>query len=230
MHGLKRIFYDGDLSGVIELSEEDSRRLKTVLRAKNGDLVQVLSRDSLAVGEISAVGKRSVLVRIESVRDIIRPKYNFTVYQCIAKREYMDWIIEKYGELGVTTIVPVISARSLPSLKDSALSRFNSIVRDAVLQSENEFIPRITDAVNISKIKAEHENNIVFHERVGEKCFPNIMGVNVGIVIGPEGGFTENETAMLVEKGFGLYTPINTVLKAETAAVLFAGMVRIKLT
>ena len=230
MHGLKRIFYSGTLSGVIELPEDDARRLKTVLRAQNGDRVELLSETSLAEGVISSVGKNTVLVRVDAVRDAVRPEYDFTVYQCLAKREYMDVIVEKYAELGVTKIVPIISARSLNSLKDSALARFKVIARDAVLQSENEFIPEITEAKDISKIKAEHESCLLFHERCGEKAFPCDISKNVGIIIGPEGGFTEKETIMLHEKGFKAYTPLSCILKAETAAVLFAGMVRVALS
>ncbi len=230
MHGLKRIFYSGALSGVIELPEDEARRLKTVLRAQSGDRVELLSETSLAEGVIASVGKKNVLVRVDSVRAAVRPEYDFTVYQCLTKREYMDRMVEKYAELGVTRIVPVISARSLNSLKDNAFVRFGAIVRDAALQSENEFLPEITEAKNISEIKAEHESCLLFHERAGEKSFPDRIARNVGIIIGPEGGFTEKETVMLTEKGFRAYTPLNCVLKAETAAVLFAGMVRIGLS
>ncbi len=229
MYGLRRIFYNGDLKGVIELDEASSRKLKTVLRANSGDKIEVLSYNSLGLGEIATIGKRNILVKIDSVRDIVLPKYSFTVYQCLAKREYMDWIIEKYAELGVTKIVPLVSARSLPSLKENTLERFKNIVIDAALQSENEFIPEISNCINISKINCDSDTKILFHERLGEKSYPENISNNVSIIIGAEGGFTEKETELLINKGFSSYTPIDCVLKAETAAVLFAGMVRVKL-
>lgn len=229
MHGLKRIFYDGLLNGVIELDENTSRKLKTVLRAKSGDKVEILSYNSIGQGEIATIGKRNILVKIDSVRDIIYPKYKLEVYQCLAKREYMDNIIEKYAELGVTKIVPVVSTRSLQSLKENTIERFKNIIIEASLQSENEFIPELSNCINISKIKSNTDLNILFHERDGEKSFPVINSNSVSIIIGAEGGFTEKESEILLEKGFKSYTPIDCILKAETAAVLFAGAVRINL-
>ncbi len=229
MHGIKRIFYDGELNGVIELDSDTSRKLKTVLRAETGDKVEILSPQSLGIGEICLVGKRDVQVRIDSVRDIVKPSYNLTVYQCITKREYMDWMVEKYTELGVTEIVPVISNRSLKDIKDNTLSRYKSIAVDASLQSERETVPVISNPVNIMKIAPKHDTKLLFHERIGEKCMPNNIANNVAMIIGAEGGFTENETEYLQSVGFNAYTPIDSILKAETAAVLFAGLVRLNI-
>ena len=58
---------------------------------------------------------------------------------------------------------------------------------------------------------------------------PKIISRNVSMIIGPEGGFTDKEYNYLINAGFKPYTPIDTILKAETAAVLFAGMIRLSL-
>ena len=85
----------------------------------------------------------------------------------------------------------------------------------------------IARSVKLERIKDESQEKILFHERLGEKKMPVIASKNISIIIGPEGGFTEKEYILLLEKGFKAYTPLDTVLKAETAAVLFAGMVRL---
>ncbi len=227
MHGVKRIYHNGELSGVIELDSDTSRKLKTVLRAETGDKVEILSPNSLAVGEICLVGKRDIQVRIESVKDIVKPDYIFTVYQCVTKREYMDWMVEKYTELGVTEIVPVMSARSIKDLKPNTYSRYESIAVDASLQCERETIPVVSKAINLMKLNSNHDTKLLFHERIGEKTVPTDISNNVAMIIGPEGGFTEGETEYLQSIGFKAYTPIESILKAETAAVLFAGLVRL---
>ena len=58
---------------------------------------------------------------------------------------------------------------------------------------------------------------------------PEITSRNISMIIGPEGGFTDKEYNYLLNAGFKAYTPIDTILKAETAAVLFAGMIRLAL-
>lgn len=129
MRRLRRVYFDYELTPVIELDENQSRKLKTVLRAEQGDIVEVLTKEYLAEGEIYIAGKKGVQVRILKKRPVCIPDYKFIVYQCIAKREYMDFIIEKYSELGVTDIIPVISNRSLDSLKSSAYERYSDSKR-----------------------------------------------------------------------------------------------------
>lgn len=229
MRRLRRVYFDGELTPVIELDENQSRKLKTVLRAEQGDVVEVLSDEYLANGEIFIANKHGVHVRILEKRPVCVPDYKLIVYQCIAKREYMDFIIEKYSELGVTDIIPVISSRSLDTLKSSSFERYIQIAREAAMQCEREVVAKIHPAQKLERIKAICEENILFHERLGEKSMPKITSKTVSIIIGPEGGFTDKEFNYLTSVGFKAYTPIDTILKAETAAVLFAGMVRLSL-
>lgn len=229
MRRLRRVYFDGEISPVIELDENQSRKLKTVLRAEQGDIVEVLTNEYLAEGEIYIAGKRGVQVRILKSRSVIKPDYKFTVYQCVAKREYMDFIIEKYSELGVTDIIPVISNRSLDSLKSSAYERYVQIAKEAAMQCEREVVAEIHPAQKLERIKPSADENILFHERQGEKYMPEITSKNISMIIGPEGGFTDKEYNYLINAGFKAYTPIDTILKAETAAVLFAGMIRLSI-
>ena len=229
MRRLRRVYFDGEISPVIELDENQSRKLKTVLRAEQGDIVEVLTNEYLAEGEIYIAGKKGVQVRILKSRPVIKPDYKFTVYQCVAKREYMDFIIEKYSELGVTDIIPVISNRSLDSLKSSAYERYVQIAKEAAMQCEREVVAEIHPDQKLERIKPSANENILFHERQGEKYMPEITSKNISMIIGPEGGFTDKEYNYLINAGFKAYTPIDTILKAETAAVLFAGMIRLSI-
>lgn len=229
MRRLRRVYFDGEISPVIELDENQSRKLKTVLRAEQGDIVEVLTKEYLAEGEIYIAGKKGVQVRILEKRPVCVPDYKFTVYQCIAKREYMDFIIEKYSELGVTDVIPVISTRSLDSLKSSAYERYVQIAKEAAMQCEREVVAEIHPVQKLERIKPAADENILFHERQGVKSMPEITSRNISMIIGPEGGFTDKEYNYLLNAGFKAYTPIDTILKAETAAVLFAGMIRLAL-
>ncbi len=229
MGRLRRVYYNGELSSIIELDENQSRKLKTVLRAQQGDSIEVLTNEYVAVGEICLTGKKSVHVRITDKREIKRNNYTLKVYQCIAKREYMDFIVEKYSELGVTHLIPVVSERSFEAIKQSAFERYNTIAKETAMQCEREEFMNILPSIKLDRIKAESDENILFHERNGVKEIPTITSNNISIIIGAEGGFTDKEYNYLLNAGFKVYTPINTILKAETAAVLFAGMIRLHL-
>lgn len=229
MGKLKRVYYDNELSSIIELDENQSRKLKTVLRAEQGDNIEVLTKDFLALGEIHLSGRKSIQVRILEKRPVVKNNYTLKVYQCITKREYMDFMVEKYSELGVTHLIPVVSARSFESIKPNAMERYHLIAKEAALQCEREELMSILPSIKLERIKDDSDVKILFHERIGEKALPQITCNNISMIIGPEGGFTEKEYKFLIDLGFHAYTPISTVLKAETAAVLFAGMVRLSI-
>lgn len=230
MRHLRRVYYNGPIQDVIELGESESRKLKTVLRAEIGDTCEVLTPTHLCFGEIFISSKKSVQVRIKESREIVPSDYRVVAYQCIAKREYMDFIIEKYSELGVSEVYPVISSRSLDMNKSNTMDRYNQIAIDSALQCEREQVLKIHDPIKIERIKLNTKENILFHERLGEKSMPTFSSRDISFIIGPEGGFTDKEYNHLVNIGFAPYTPIDTVLKAETAAVLFAGMIKLSLS
>lgn len=222
---MKQIFYDGILTDTIELDGDYFHYLKNVVRAKPGEELGVLTGTEYAVVQIENIEKRSAVLKVTDKRPAKRHDYRLKVYQCLLKREYMDFAVEKYAELGATEIVPVISDRSLNELKDKTKSRFEDIALKAVLQSENEQLPVISDAIDISEVTADAESNILFYERGGEGGLTPAK--DMSIIIGPEGGFTDDECKLLTDKGFTPVRPIEQILKAETASVVFTGYVRI---
>ena len=163
MGRLKRVYYDNELSSIIELDENQSRKLKTVLRAEQGDNIEVLTHDELALGEIHLSGKKSIQVRILEKRPVVRNNYTLKVYQCITKREYMDFMVEKYSELGVTHLIPVVSARSFENIKPNAMERYNLIAKEAAMQCEREELMTILPSVKLERIKDDSDIKILFH-------------------------------------------------------------------
>ncbi|GAB7141296.1 16S rRNA (uracil(1498)-N(3))-methyltransferase [Deferribacterales bacterium RsTz2092] len=215
------IVADGDVA----ITDANAHYITKVLRLNIGDELEVLMPTKLVRVKIVAQDKREVVVRATSARDIIVPDYSFCVYQCLLKREYMDTVVEKLTEIGATKIVPVISKHS-GALKENALKRYKSIAVAATLQSEREQPPEIADDMPISDIAIESGgNNILFYERAPVKTPPVVTSRNINIVIGPEGGFTDDEALMLANKGFDIVSPVSNILKAETAAIVFAGLV-----
>lgn len=223
-----RIFMEENHDGSFFIDDSNFHYMKNVLRLKVEDLIDILTPSSLITARIDFMEKRKLQVTAISRRGLKTPDYSFTVYQCILKREYMDTVIEKYTELGVTNIVPVISERSLKELKENTYKRYHEIAKTASLQSEREYLPHIENVMKLKDIKAIDGDNIIFYERA-EKSTAKLSSRNVSIIIGSEGGFAEAEVAELQAKGFQVISPINTILKAETAAVVFAGWVMLQL-
>jgi 16S rRNA (uracil1498-N3)-methyltransferase len=223
---MKRIYYPHEIDDSITITGDYLHYLKNVIRAKAGDSLGVLGVSEYAECKIADISKKSAELEIIDRRTTYKHDYSLKVYQCLLKREYMDFAVEKYSELGATEIVPVISDRSLNDLKDKTLQRFKDISTKAVLQSENEQMPAISDAIDIADVSADADSNIIFYERCedGSQLKP---AKDMSIIIGPEGGFTDEEYELLVSKGFTPVRPISQILKAETASVVFTGYVRI---
>ena len=222
---MKRIYCETIQGETFEADKSTHHYLKNVLRIQRGDEIEVLTPDVLIHARVAEVSKNRTLLQTVSSRSTRKPDYSLTVYLCILKREYMDTCIEKLTELGATEIVPVTSERSLSNLKDKTKDRFTEISKKAALQCENEFLPDISDEISIRDITARGEAYI-FYERGESPPLPEKMPRDVSIIIGPEGGFTDDEAKMCADKGFRTLTPVSQILKAETAAVVFTGMVR----
>jgi 16S rRNA (uracil1498-N3)-methyltransferase len=223
---MTRIYLDANIAETATLPEQEHHYLKNVLRSEAGDQIEVLTPNELLTAEIVELSKRTCIIRVLTRRELAPERYKFTVFQAILKREYMDTVIETYTELGVTEIVPVVSRYSQPELKDNAMRRYLEIAKKAALQSERERLPIIREAVKLADITPIDGDNIIFYER-GERAMPKISANTVAIVIGPEGGFTDSEFTSLQRTGFVSATPFSQILKAETAAIVFAGQVRI---
>lgn len=223
---MKRIFYSDELTDVFEIEGDYFHYLKNVIRAKSGDVIGILTDSEFAECTITELNKRSAVLSVNERRPAKKHNYKLKVYQCLLKREYMDFAVEKYSELGATEIVPVISERSLNDLKDKTMQRYKDIAMKAVLQSENEQLPVIHDAVKIEDVLPDMDSNIIFYERC-EDSGSLTASKDMSIIIGPEGGFTDEEYQILIDKGFTPVKPISQILKAETASVVFTGYVRI---
>jgi len=233
MNSVPRIFYDGDISTDInkhiELDREAIHKIVTVLRLKIGSNLYLQSVDVRAYVEIIELSKKRVLVSILNIYPLTTPNYRFEVYQAITKREYMDFIVEKYAEIGVTKIIPTITSRSIQDLKAKTVDRYRSIVIHAALQSESDFFTEVTEPIHLTDIQATTTDKILFHEREGQKTFPDKLSTDISMIIGAEGGFTEDETTLISSKGFDIYTPLKKILKAETAAIAFATNIMMKI-
>ena len=155
-----------------------------------------------------------------------------TLYQCLPKADKMELIIQKCVELGVSEIVPVASKRCVVKLDDKKasgkVSRWQGIAEAAGKQSKRAYVPIIGQVLSYKdalKDAAQADIKIIPYElsedvESTKKIFENIKpGQSVAVLIGPEGGFEEEEVTIAREAGF---TPISLgkrILRTETAGM-----------
>ncbi len=228
-------FYSDSIDGPrVELEGTEAHHL-AVLRLNAGDKVELFDGlGGLARAVISAIRKNIVTLEIEDVRRSEMPKSRrIIIAVSVPKGERFDWLIEKCTELGVERISPVIFERTVRQpANPKALDRWMNLAISAAKQCKRLFLPQIAPPMDlqdcIEAIKKDSPNCRFIAGGISDDC-PSLAGrpfgpEDVAALIGPEGGFTENEEAFLKSRGVQFVRLSDTILRTETAAIAFAAI------
>jgi len=230
---MRRFFVDPGLleqrSGVI--SGETCRHIATVLRLKPGETILLADGQGReAAARITALDKDGVKVEIEPPRSPAPGDgtARITLYQGMPKGDKLDLILQKCTELGVDRIVPFVAARSVARLAgerlDKKVQRWEKIVLEAARQSGRSRIPSIGFAKGLRPALAEDGSalKLLLWEDEREQGLRQLLeragkSASVAVIIGPEGGLTEQEAAGAIAAGFMPVTLGRRILRTETA-------------
>ena len=183
-----------------KITSDDVFHISNVMRYKAGDKILIGNNKKVFLAKINEITKSYVTYEIieEKIGNTELPVF-ISIYQGYPKGDKLDDIIKHSTELGVSEIIPTLMKRSVFKLeekkKDSKLTRFRKIAKEAAEQSERLIIPKIPDII----IKQLKEND------------------KVAIVIGPEGGIDETELNYLLSQGFIPASLGPRILRTETA-------------
>ena len=211
------------------ISGQDYRHMVKVLRLKEGDEVTLFDTDSIEYhGKIAGIGKNELQVDIIGSERVYRESpINIKLFQSIAKGDKMDYIIEKATELGVSSIVPMVTERVQYRPGGNKKTRWQKIAVEASKQcgrtvpTELEDILQFKDAL----LSCNHNSlRIILHVNTELSVKNHLKSTlqtpqNIILFIGPEGGFTDNEVLLAKEMGFIPLGLGPRVLRTETASV-----------
>ncbi len=207
---------------------ENASHISKSLRMKVGEQLTLVTPSKMQLTcTVSGISGETVDVRVtERKMCENEPDVEITLYQALPKGDKFEYIIQKCVELGVTKIVPVISARCISRPDGKALLkkqvRWQKIAREAAQQSRRGIIPEIADCVTFKQaVQESRENalNIVFYELGGESVGALLKSrvKSIGIFIGSEGGFEQSEVELVRVNGGFAATLGRRILRAETA-------------
>ena len=223
---MPRFFIDFVPSGDAVITGEDGRHIAKSLRMQPGETITLCNghgQDYL--GEIVEISGESVRVHIHEIhKSETEPSVRVTLCQGIPKSDKMDFIVQKAVELGVSRIVPTVTARciSRPDAKaaQKKVQRWQKIAREAAKQSGRGAIPQVTDFTPLKRAAADAAGKrILFYEGGGEPL-PKIVqaqDTDLTIYVGPEGGFSEEEVSLIQQTGGYAGTLGPRILRTETA-------------
>lgn len=231
----------------IWITGSDVNHIKNVLRKKIDDKINICNSDTQKNYEcvIKNIEENKIVCKIlDEVKSLAESNLNITIFQGLPKSDKMELIIQKATELGVRTIVPVITKRTVIKLKDkdkqNKVDRWRKIAEVAAKQSGRDIIPTIENIINIADIKFdefdkifvlyENEEKISIKDEIEQLKNDNKEELNIGIVIGPEGGFAESEIEQLrLNQNVSVVTLGKRILRTETVALVVSGILMYEL-
>lgn len=209
-------------------NSEDANHAIKVLRIEVGEVFRISDgAGGWANVQVEEVTKRSLEVIVLEVGKQEPLEIKFTVVQALPKSDRAKEAVELLTEAGADVIVPWLANRSIS--RTEVISKFATTAREASKQSRRLFIPELHETVKekgVIELIKKADLALVFHEsaevKLSEIISPATKAKNVLIIIGPEGGITDQELASFAQAGAhvaGLGRPILRSAHAGLAAL-----------
>ncbi len=235
---MHKVFTGEIASGEAILRGDDHKHISRVLRVRAGETVTVNDLQGHDFeGIVKDVQKdHTVITILRGIEGTNESPVRITLYQGMPKAGKMDLIVQKATELGAARIVPVITARVESASKGEyrKLDRLRRISLEASKQSKRTIIPEVAEPCELAKIAdslRRHDLIVVPYENAegyGINRLRNEIGeaYDIAVVIGPEGGFEEEEIRLLEGLGAKAVTLGKRILRTETAGMAAIAMLQ----
>jgi len=240
---LRRFFVEKIIpaGGFLSIIGKEARHIVTVLRMKKGETLILMDREGQSFkATIEAVHYKEVKVRITKTIPPLPPSpVKISLAQALIKSHPMEYLIKKVTELGIGSIHPFYSERTVIKLKPEQLKnkmdRWMEIMKSACKQCGRVTLPTLNTPLpfeelintvpNKKTLKVllwEDEDKVDLKRLLTSMSFePHIFAI-----VGPEGGFTSNEIKRAREAGFQIISLGKRILRAETAAVSLISIIQ----
>lgn len=226
-----RFYFDGSWGAQVPLSESESHHLSKVLRKTVGDEVVLFDgRGGHAVGVVSSISKREVVIDVTQPPKVVAPARP-RVLMAVAppKGDRFRWLIEKATEIGVDELIPILTERSVVNPRETKLDKLRQTMLSACKQSGRNQFMEIAQPVGLQELLAETATTIpkfygaIPGESDGSPATEKTCNNDAVLgVIGPEGGFSDTELALLKSHNGIPKSLCRNVLRTETAAIAMA--------
>lgn len=222
---------------------EDVKHILRVLRCKENDKLEVCDMDNNEyICEIREINKDNILLDIiEKVNIKRESSLKVKLYQGMPKGTKMELILQKLTEIGVDEIVLVQTKRSVTKIdnkkEDKKIERWERIIYEAAKQSKRGKIPTLRGVLSFKEALKDMENNDLNlcpyeNERTIsiKECLKDVNASTIGIFVGPEGGFEEDEIEKIQDMDGKVVSLGPRILRTETASVVASSIVLYELS
>jgi 16S rRNA (uracil1498-N3)-methyltransferase len=233
-----RVYVPADLAGgvPVTLDADQSNHLINVLRLKQGDgAVLFNGRDGAWLGKITKAGKKGATLDISVQTAHQTPPSDLWFGFAPLKVGRLDYLVQKATEMGAGAIQPVIT--EFTQTKRLRADKLEAYALEAAQQCEVLSIPRVADEIDLKPLiggwrTTQGLRRLLFADESAPSASPvdtigSLQGLPVGILVGPEGGFSDPERHLLLAQDFVIPISLGPrILRADTAAVAALSLVQ----
>lgn len=234
---LGRVSHNGQ-QAIVE--GDEAHHLRSVLRARRGDRVVVFNgRGEGWEVELVTISPTLVEGRVLRPLTVPPPPVRLTVGIGIIKGSRMDWIVEKCGELGVGRLVPLITTFCVVEPKGNKERRWQNIALSAAKQSQNLMVMEVSSPISLKELLQDRLPNehlwaldLSPHHPFLVNKASDVARLRdpqtpspITLLVGPEGGWSDEERAMIQAVGGDFFQMGPHPLRTETATVVAVGMI-----
>lgn len=234
-----RIYQIGhyQVGDTITLSPTAAQHVGLVLRMKEGEHITLFPGDgSEYSATLCEVQKKLIKAHIDTASPVNRESPRaIHLAQAIAKGEKMEWVIQKAVELGVASITPLLSDRSVVRLDQERLNKkqqqWQAIAIAACEQCGRNRVPVVHPALTLHHyLETDTSNYKLILSPQATHSWPTIgdASAEITLLIGPEGGFTEQEVESALQQQAHAIRLGPRILRTETAAITALGILQMQ--
>ncbi|MDH5516558.1 MAG: 16S rRNA (uracil(1498)-N(3))-methyltransferase [Gammaproteobacteria bacterium] len=228
---ISRLYTDESLTegSTVSLDKAASSYLFKVLRLSEGAELHLFNGKTVNgdygyySSKITSTGKTVEVTLEKFVSNNNHSPLQITLLQGISKGDHMDTTIQKAVELGVTEIIPIICERTVVNLKadrlDKKMRHWHGIAISACEQSGRNQLLTIHQPLKFNDLQLTDGDGFILQPDSSDSILDSKQTNTVTLLIGPEGGFSDNEMTLAVDKGFKTVRFGPRVLRTETAAI-----------
>lgn len=224
--------------------QNQSYKIVKVLRLKENDQIKLLDGSGILYSaQIASFYSRAVQCRLLSRMAVnTEPDLKITIAQSLLKSQKFDYLIQKNTEIGVNEFIPLACERTVIKMEengklneqDNKIFRYQKIAQESAEQSERGIVPKIQPVSNFQDFfksnLSTYDLKLICQERIQINGIKEVLnGIEqkvqkVVVLIGPEGGFAEQEVKLALSNGFLSVSLGKRILRAETVSSVISGI------
>lgn len=214
---------------VVAIHGSDAHKITNVLRLRHGDLIEVVDSRGIVFSATLETNDGALQARLSEPSEVPAPSVAIDVAQGIPKGQKMDFVVEKLSELGVRTLIPLETERTIAhDVGPSKFERWQRLARSSAQQSGRNDVLVVEDPTPLMRLYGRFDEydavlflwEVATHQPLREQL-PGIVHAakSLLVVVGPEGGFSHAEGEAARAAGAHLLSLGKRILRTETAAL-----------